>query len=207
MKRLLNCLIVALLFASVLTSSRTVFAQEYAAPNTSSMDSSSTFTEGQASPSADAFSSAKSIEYFLPYPGILPDNPLYKLKVLRDKIVLLLISDTLKKSEAELLQADKRLNSAVPLVKKGKEKYALAEETVSKAENYLDAAISDAEKAKKEKREVADMVAKLNTAARKHQEVINLLADMVDEGTSRKLKVQAKRASEMEKRVNLIFPK
>ncbi|HSW97310.1 MAG TPA: hypothetical protein VLF89_05800, partial [Candidatus Saccharimonadales bacterium] len=35
----------------------------------------------------------KQIQYDLPYPGLLPDNPLYSLKVLRDKIVEFFISD------------------------------------------------------------------------------------------------------------------
>src|SRR3989344_6985739 len=52
-------------------------------------------------------------EYTLPYPGILPDNLLYPIKVFRDRIVSFLISDPLKKAEFNLLQADKRLQAGV----------------------------------------------------------------------------------------------
>ncbi len=53
-------------------------------------------------------SSKKTIEYALPYPGLLPDSPLYILKAIRDRIIEVLISDTMKKANFELLAADKR---------------------------------------------------------------------------------------------------
>ena len=53
------------------------------------------------------------INYPLAYPGILPDNPLYPLKMLRDRIVFFLINDPFKKAEFNLLQADKRLGAGL----------------------------------------------------------------------------------------------
>ncbi len=53
------------------------------------------------------------INYTLPYPGILPDHPLYFLKSLRDLILTKLISNPVKKFEFDLLQADKKLNMAI----------------------------------------------------------------------------------------------
>ena len=47
------------------------------------------------------------IEYVLPYPGILPTHPLYFLKIVRDRIIELLISDRVNKAEFYILQADK----------------------------------------------------------------------------------------------------
>ena len=40
-----------------------------------------------------------TVKYELPYPGILPDNPLYFLKQIRDWIMERLITDPLKKIE------------------------------------------------------------------------------------------------------------
>ena len=96
--------------------------------------------EIEVSPSPLASPSASpSIEYFLPYPGLLPDHPLYPIKAIRDKMLSVLISDPVKRVEFNLLMADKRLNMGILLSEKGKE--ALAETTVSKAEKYfLDAA-------------------------------------------------------------------
>ncbi len=47
----------------------------------------------------------KFSEYALPYPGILPDNVLYNLKVFRDKVFEFLIIDPVKKADFYLLQA------------------------------------------------------------------------------------------------------
>lgn len=81
------------------------------------------------------FAKDNSIKYNLPYPGMLPDNPLYKLKVLRDRITLLLIKDSDKKIEYYLLMTDKGLVSSKMLV--DKQKIELAKETALKGEhNY-----------------------------------------------------------------------
>lgn len=77
----------------------------------------------------------QAIEYQLPYPGILPDHPLYPLKVLRDRILDFLIRDPARKADFYLLMADKRLNMGIMLTEK--KKFELAETTVSKGEKYL----------------------------------------------------------------------
>lgn len=60
------------------------------------------------------------VEYALPYPGMLPDHPLYFLKNLRDRIIELLITDPINKAEFYLLQADKKLNMSIILTDMGK---------------------------------------------------------------------------------------
>ena len=75
------------------------------------------------------------IDYDLAYPGILPDNSLYKLKVLRDKLSIMLISDHYKRIEFYLLQADKGILATAMLIDKNKVK--LAEETALKAEHNM----------------------------------------------------------------------
>lgn len=121
------------------------------------------------------------IEYFLPYPGILPDHPLYFLKVLRDRILEILIKDTVKKIELNLLMADKRLNMGIFLIEKGKP--ALAETTVSKGEKYFLKVVEGMEKAKEQGREVSqDLLDKIKKASLKHEEVIlELLEKAPDE--------------------------
>jgi hypothetical protein len=97
---------------------------------------------------ASSEQTTKEDDYTLPYPGILPDNPFYMLKTARDNFIGLLISDAKKKAEFNLLQADKRLQAGVYLIDKNK-KYDLAEQTISKGENYFEQAISKLEEAKK----------------------------------------------------------
>lgn len=110
-------------------------------------------------------------EYTLPYPGILPDHPLYKVKLFRDRLLDFLIRDPLKRSEFNLLMADKRLNMGMYLTEK--EEYDLAEETVSKGEKYFVLALDEVKKAKDQGREVPrDLIQKLQTATTKHREVV-----------------------------------
>lgn len=126
-------------------------------------------------------SPSPTIEYLLPYPGILPDHPLYFLKVLRDKILDLLIKDPIKKIEFNLLMADKRLNMGIFLMEKGKP--SLAEVTVSKGEKYFLKASEGIKKAKEKGREPSqELLEKIKKASLKHKEVIlELLEKAPDE--------------------------
>lgn len=112
--------------------------------------------------------------YQLPYPGLLPDHPLYVLKATRDRIIDFLITDSLKKAEFTLLQADKRLSMAIALVEKGKQD--LAESTVSKGETYMDRSVGYLEKARAEGKDVAGFSRKLIASLEKHEEVLLGLA-------------------------------
>src|SRR5690242_4265879 len=54
-----------------------------------------------------------SVDYDLPYPGsVTPDNILWPMKALRDKVWLSLTINPSKKADLELLIADKRLAGA-----------------------------------------------------------------------------------------------
>ena len=138
------------------------------------------------------------VNYELPYPGLLPNNPLYFLKVIRDQIVGFLISDPLKKGEFDLLQADKRVNGALYLFNKYPKKSAkisqLVDSTVSKAENYLGLAIEMVSVAKKQGRDTADLLRRLKESVKKHQEVLQKLH----------LSFEAQRAKSFEKEVELL---
>lgn len=126
---------------------------------------------------ADESTASTTIKYDLAYPGILPDNPLYKIKVLRDKISTILIQDPAKKAEFYLLQADKGILAAAMLVDKNK--IDLAEKTALKAENNVTLLTYEFYKfAEKPK---ANFFKKLKTASLKHQEVLASLIKRVSE--------------------------
>lgn len=76
--------------------------------------------------------SEKKVIYDLPYAGILPDNPLYLLKEVRDTIILFMTRDQIKKAEMLLLSSDKKINMAMQLSAKGKGKLMI--ETLTNAE-------------------------------------------------------------------------
>jgi len=125
-----------------------------------------TSEEGVASPSA----------YQLPYPGMLPDHPLYKLKVLRDKIILFFIRDPFKKAAKHLHMADKELLMALKLAEKGN--IPLTQHTAFKAEHHMTLMVNESKRAVYSGRELdTELVQRAHQAAIKHQE---LLAGMLE---------------------------
>lgn len=121
-----------------------------------------------------------TVDYQLPYPGILPDNPLYPLKVLRDKIYDFFLRDPLKKAEFRLLMADKRLFMAIMLA--DRKKIQLAQQTISKSSKYYEEAVLTLYKAQKEGREITELRSRLIKAGEKHQEIIlGLMEDSPEE--------------------------
>lgn len=113
------------------------------------------------------------VDYFLQYPGILPDNFLYPLKMFRDRILLWLTTDPVKRAEKLLLFADKRLGAGRALIEGGKTQLGI--DTLTKGEKYLEQAINQAEKAKQAGKETTGLYEKLAKASLKHQEVLGEL--------------------------------
>ncbi len=120
---------------------------------------------GQATESAK-----KEVDYFLPYPGILPDHFLYPLKMIRDRILLFLTTDSLKKAELYLLFADKRLGAAKALIEGNKLDLGIT--TLTKAEKYLEKAIDQERVAHQAGKETAAFLETLSKATLKHEEVM-----------------------------------
>ena len=149
-------------------------------------------------------SPSPTIDYPLPYPGILPDNPLYFMKALRDKVVSFFISDPLKKAEFDLLMADSRLNAAQYLFAKGEGKYSLAETTISKGENYFYNSLIMISEAKQQGMQVNDFVSKLIIAAQKHQQGIKEFEGKSPSAIKDRLAGDERRAKNFEIRANQI---
>lgn len=120
-----------------------------------------------------------TVDYQLPYPGILPDHPLYPLKVLRDKTYDFFLRDSLKKAEFKLLTADKRLFMAIMLFDKGKP--ALSEQTISEASKYYGEAVLTLYRAQDEGRETEALKSELITSGEKHEEIIRELQENSEE--------------------------
>lgn len=112
----------------------------------------------------------EKVQYDLPYPGILPDNPLYFLKAIRDNVFGFFISDPLKIADFDLLQADKRLGSAKALFDKGN--IPLSITTLSKSGNYFEKAIAFSEKAKTQGRDANPIIDRLLVSSKKHEQII-----------------------------------
>jgi len=131
----------------------------------------------QSTPSAQII----NVQYDLPYTGLLPDNPLYFLKALRDNLVGLLITDPVKKSDYDLLMADKRLSGAAALLSKGEDDLAIT--TLSKSGNYFYQAIEKVKDAKRQGENINDVVSRLTAASLKHQQIIFQMINSANKNT------------------------
>lgn len=183
MKRYLGIIFLLALFYFFLTTSVRAFAQTAAG-----------------SPSAQA----QKVDYTLPYTGILPDNPLYFLKAIRDGVVSFLISDSQKKAEFDLLTSDKRIGAAWTLADRGKD--SLAVSTLSKSNNYLALALSAAVSAKSEGKSVDAFLRNLQNATRKHEEIALSIEKEVDKSFSSRVAGERQRLSDFEKAVAKLLP-
>jgi len=121
----------------------------------------------------------KSVDYFLAYPGLLPDHPLYSLKMIRDRIWLGLTSNPLKKAELLLLFADKRLGASKALIEGNKVELGIS--TITKGEKYLERAVAQERVAAEKGEETQAFLQRLSQATLKHQEVLMNLKEKVPE--------------------------
>ncbi|OGH10737.1 MAG: hypothetical protein A3B38_03455 [Candidatus Levybacteria bacterium RIFCSPLOWO2_01_FULL_36_13] len=147
-------------------------------------------------------SAIPKVEYELPYPGLLPDNPLYYLKAIRDNILKFLIRDPMKKAEFDLLQSDKRLGASYALLKKGN--YDLCITTLSKSGNYFDDAIANIFKAKKQGEKVDQLLDRMITSSIKHQLVIREMQKGQKGDSLLNLRFQEARAHDFQERLEII---
>jgi hypothetical protein len=107
--------------------------------------------------------------YQLPYPGILPDHPLYFLKRLRDRIINFLVWDPLKKSDLMLRNGDKNLSMTIALV--GENKLGLAVATAKDGQGYIARSIDLLKEARKDGKDTKALAEKLSASLGKHEEV------------------------------------
>ncbi len=151
---------------------------------------------------ATASAAPVRVEYELPYPGLLPDNPLYFLKAIRDNLQKFFISDPLRKAEFDLLQANKRLKAGEILIMKGK--FDLGFTTLSKAGNYFEDGLVKVQLAKKQGNDVNSLLSEMFTAAKKQQEVMQNLEKNKKGDELRNLRFLEERARDFSERVLII---
>lgn len=130
--------------------------------------------------SVEPIPAVAKVDYTLPYPGVLPDHPLYFMKRVRDAILEVLIMEPVRKSEFYILQGDKRLQMGIMLVEQ--KKFSLAETTVSKAEKYMEKAVKGLTTYKTGGGVIAPyVIEQAQKALAKHAEVIQELLTQVPE--------------------------
>lgn len=118
----------------------------------------------------------QSFTYKFPWPGILPDNKLYKLKVLRNKLIEKMIINPVDRVTFDLLMADKTIYASKLLFEK--HEVSLAKETVLKGENYFSILVQDYNKALLEHKKIPrGLDKKIDLSIKAHQEIFKEIAD------------------------------
>ena len=111
------------------------------------------------------------VDYQLPFPGILPDHPLYLLKRVRDWLLITLNNNPVTKTETKLLFADKKIAMAQSLF--DKKEYSLAADILLESQNDLLEAGKYLPKMLKENSLPAGLADKIELSAKKHKEIIS----------------------------------
>lgn len=135
-----------------------------------------------------AQASPTPVEYSLPYPGILPDHPLYFVKRFRDYLLLTFTKNPLRQKEVRLLLADKKLVMGQMLFEKRKTHLAVEIITESQNELYKIAGQINKEKGISLPAGFKDKVA---LSFKKHLEVMAQIYPLVTNNTQREILDQA----------------
>lgn len=147
------------------------------------------------------------VDYQLPYPGILPTSPFYKLKTLRDRVIGFLISDPIKKVEFDLLQADKRLNAGYYLWQSLPREETAISDIISKGNNYFSEAISQEKLAKEQGNDITDVNQQLYTSSLKHEEVLQQMIQKASPSLRQSLQQEYNRTVQFQKIVSSLMHK
>ncbi len=145
-------------------------------------------------------------DYTLPYPGLLPDNPLYVIKTIRDRIVTFFISDPLKKSSFNLLQSDKRLEASWYLLKKDVKNNSLALSTLSKSTTYFSLSIDELHKAQGSGEDINAQIDSIKNAIAKHVAVAHEMLSLPGLGNKNGFAQEVKRLDNIQKTVSGFSP-
>jgi hypothetical protein len=147
----------------------------------------------------------KPVDYTLPYPGLLPDHPLYILHVLRDAVQELMVSNPVKKAEFYQLQADKDISASQVLSQKkgaGILAAATADEGLEMYKKSLDAVVA----AKKQGLDVHAIMTKLVIANKKHVEVLGQIHESIKESDQSAFAKEEEKALSLGKRAKTLVP-
>lgn len=126
------------------------------------------------------------VVYELPYPGILPDHPLYFLKTWRDKGLEITTRDDVNKAELYIHLSDKYINTGSYIMKKGKT--SQGKEMVKMAEVYAQKIPSILKRLKTQgSGPTQQLVDKVRQSNVKHREVIQQMMKQISQGDQKGL--------------------
>jgi hypothetical protein len=144
------------------------------------------------------------LAYQLPYPGMLPDNPLYFLKALRDKLTVFFLSKPLDKADFNLLQSDKNVEASYLLVTQEAGKTDLALTTFSQGQDYFEEGINQSVDAKKQGYSITEMSKKLAAANQKHIQILHAIEQQIGKNDTQVFQTETQRAKTFTKQIRAL---
>jgi hypothetical protein len=141
------------------------------------------------------------VDYPLPYPGMLPDNPFYFLKVFRDNLTAFFLSKPIDKANFDLMQSDKNVQASYLLVTQQQGKTLLAFQTFSQAQDDFEQALMQAENAKKQGYSTKELADKFSNANQKHEQILQAIAQETNQKSSQTVQKEQNRAETFAKEI------
>lgn len=141
------------------------------------------------------------VDYTMPYPGLLPDNPLYPFKMLRDRIAIFLTKDPQKQAELSLLLAEKRVSGGYYLFLKSTKQEERALSTIGKGQSYFAGALQATKEASRQGMDVKYLIEKMHTSLQKQQELFDEMKQRLPTNEQAKMGKIEERRRDLEKAV------
>jgi hypothetical protein len=148
-----------------------------------------------------------AIDYPLPYPGLLPDSPLYFFKKVRDSIARFFITDSFKKAEFDLLQSDKNINTVYFLSFRKNVGDKLFISRIVESEKAFENAINEITDAKEQGTDVNNLLLKMSLSAQKHRELLTELKSKILLSNKGVIEKGIKKTQDLEERVEEVKSK
>lgn len=163
-----------------------------------------TYPDSEAKTASSGGCDIPNINYYLPPAGrVIPDNPLWKIKALRDRIWFEITPSHLRKAQLALLFADKRLVMAQTLYEKGETSLALV--TLTKAEKYLPIALHEESIARNQGVDTNAFLMQMSLASLKHKEIVEEMMQLVPDSDKATVAQNEVYANEMYKTVSEVL--
>lgn len=122
----------------------------------------------------------KTIDYFLANPGkVLPDNPIWPLKVIRDQVWYYSTTDDGRRADLYLLFADKRVAASLKLFENGE--YNTGFSTLLKSQQYLEKALEKEKQNRETGIDTYEYLDRLAKASLMHYYVIEQIKSIAPE--------------------------
>ena len=148
---------------------------------------------------------SSSVNYDLTYPGILPDNPLYFLKMAKDNLLSFFIGKPIEKATFILLQSDKQISASKLLLSQNKDTSLIHETTVN-SQNYFQAAIDTTVDAKKQGYDIHEIIGILQAASKKHHQIIDEINSNLNSEDQKQFVDVSEKADELMKMTAALKP-